>query len=90
MNVSAVLAAARPRSGLDGEDSSSTDEEVATPPAAGARPAARRHLGARLRRATAVLLLRLAGKAQFAKVRRFAAGLLIGFACFDVCVLMCQ
>jgi hypothetical protein len=37
-----------------------------------------------------VLLLRLAGKAQFAKVRRFAAGLLIGFACFDVCVLMCQ
>lgn len=67
----AVLAVAlRPPSGLDGgEDTSSTDEEVAAAPAAGAAGAARRHMGAPLRREVAALLLRLASKAQFAKVR---------------------
>ena len=42
---------------------------VALLPAAGARPAARRHMSPALRRAVAALLLRLAGKAQFAKAR---------------------
>lgn len=98
-----MLAAVRPQSALNGgEDTSSTDEEVAaTPtgdwlacwqerksvqtctlrsalhhswlpaaslPAAGAHPAARRHMTPQMRRAVASLLLRLAGKAQFAKV----------------------
>lgn len=112
--VAAVLATVRPASGGNGEDTSSTDEEVAaTPtgehsgavpgpgffqhspssatmlgkqqraqqqgcpenkrshsllPAAGARPTARRHMTPALYRAVAALLLRLAGKAQFAKV----------------------
>ena len=126
--VGAVLAATRPQTAMDGEDTSSTDEDVAAAPtggvlplwrhtctcvcpacfarqastpgygctcsaallpllaasakprrhrrcrAAAAAPAARRHLSPELRRAAAALLLRLASKAQFAKVGHAGQG----------------
>lgn len=50
---------------------------AAVPPRTGAHPAARRHMGAPMRRAVAALLLRLAKKAQFAKVRQRG----VSFAC---------
>ena len=77
----AVLAAvARPGSGLAGDDTSSTDEEMAAVPRADAPPSARRHLSPALRRDVAALLLRLASKAQFAKVGRAAGSCSAGSA----------
>ncbi|KAI3424360.1 hypothetical protein D9Q98_009913 [Chlorella vulgaris] len=65
--LSGLLPMLRAQSAQHTDDTSSTDEELAASPAAHAPPSARQHLAAPTRRAVAALLLRLAGKAQFAK-----------------------